>query len=54
MCHSQGEDLTAYMVQVYMLLGSVAGKNILNDQKGLSGQETGHLSHMQSPEREVA
>lgn len=37
MCHSQEEarHLTACMVQVYMLLGSVAGKNILNDKKGL-------------------
>lgn len=52
MCHSQGEASDClYGPGLHAL---VAGKNILNDQKGLNGQETGHLSHMQSLEREVA
>lgn len=37
--HSQEEarHLAACMVQVYVLLGSVAGKKVLNDKKGLGG-----------------
>lgn len=36
-CPNQSRHLIAHVVQVYMLLGSVAGKNILNEQNGLGG-----------------
>lgn len=36
-CLRQSRHLTAHVAQVYMLLESVTGKNILNDQNGLGG-----------------